>query len=173
VGLVSIGAGYAYTGGPFPLAYHGLGDLFVLLFFGEVAVSGTYYVQAQSVSQACLWCGLAVGAFGVALLSVNNIRDEITDRAANKRTLVVRFGRRFGQWEFVLMALIGFLIPGILFGLGLSSKAVFLALLPLPLVLRPLKIVWNAKGALLNQALGQTAQLQLIFGALFSFGLAQ
>ncbi|MCU0699917.1 MAG: 1,4-dihydroxy-2-naphthoate polyprenyltransferase, partial [Myxococcaceae bacterium] len=103
VGVVSLLAGYAYTGGPFPLAYHGLGDVFVLVFFGLVAVGGTVFVQTQTVSVLALLAGVPVGALGVALLAVNNVRDAKTDVLANKRTLVVRLGVAFGKAEYVAM----------------------------------------------------------------------
>ena len=92
IGVLSIISGIAYTGGPFPLGYKGLGDLFVFIFFGLVAVCGTYYVQAGSVTMSALALGVAVGALSVAILTVNNLRDVDNDRRAGKRTLVVRMG---------------------------------------------------------------------------------
>ena len=96
--------GYAYTGGPFPLAYHGLGDVFVFVFFGLVAVTGTYYVQALTVSPAAWWAAIPVGALGTALLVVNNLRDAKTDVKADKRTLVVRLGTGAGKAEYLAAA---------------------------------------------------------------------
>jgi 1,4-dihydroxy-2-naphthoate octaprenyltransferase len=100
VGITSIACGIAYTGGPYPLAYHGWGDVFVFVFFGLVAVGATYFVQAGQVSAEALWLGAGVGALSTNILVVNNYRDIATDRAAGKRTLAVRFGPRFTRAQF-------------------------------------------------------------------------
>ena len=171
IGLTSVLCGYAYTGGPFPLAYHGLGDVFVFVFFGLVAVTGTYYVQSLTVSQAAWWASIPVGALGTALLVVNNLRDAHTDVKANKRTLVVRLGTGAGKAEYLVLLAASFATPFILYGLGLASAWVFLALLSLPLAVGPLRLVLRAQGAALNAALGGTARLQLVFGLLFAVGL--
>ncbi|KFE70354.1 1,4-dihydroxy-2-naphthoate octaprenyltransferase [Hyalangium minutum] len=171
IGLTSVLCGYAYTGGPLPLAYHGLGDIFVFVFFGLVAVTGTYYVQALTVSPAAWWAAVPVGALGTALLVVNNLRDAHTDVKANKRTLVVRLGTGAGKAEYLVLLAASFATPFILFGLGLASAWVFLALLSVPLAVGPLKLVLKAQGAALNAALGGTARLQLVFGLLFAVGL--
>jgi 1,4-dihydroxy-2-naphthoate octaprenyltransferase len=171
IGLTSVLCGYAYTGGPFPLAYHGLGDVFVFVFFGLVAVTGTYYVQSLTVSPAAWWASIPVGALGTALLVVNNLRDAHTDVKANKRTLVVRLGTGAGKAEYLVLLAASFATPFILYGLGLASAWVFLALLSLPLAVGPLRLVLRAQGAALNAALGGTARLQLVFGLLFAVGL--
>jgi 1,4-dihydroxy-2-naphthoate octaprenyltransferase len=171
IGLTSVLCGYAYTGGPLPLAYHGLGDVFVFVFFGLVAVTGTYYVQALTVSTAAWWATIPVGALGTALLVVNNLRDAHTDVKAHKRTLVVRLGTGAGKVEYIVLLVASFATPFILFGLGLASAWVFLALLSAPLAVPPLKLVLRAQGAALNAALGGTARLQLVFGLLFALGL--
>ncbi len=172
VGLVSLLAGYAYTGGPFPLAYNGLGDLFVLLFFGFVAVCGTYFVQTGTVSHAALVASVPVGLLGVALLAVNNTRDEKTDAVAGKRTLVVRFGARFGRGEYVACLVISALTPPLMWALGLASPYVLLAWLALPFARPPLRILFTQSGAALNAALAATARLQMVYGLLFAAGLA-
>lgn len=172
VGLVSIAAGYAYTGGPFPLAYHGLGDLFVLVFFGFVAVGGTYFVQAHALTPMALLAGVPVGLLGVALLAVNNTRDRATDAAAGKRTLVVRFGAAFGRAEYLAAVVVAALVPGLMVALG-ASWWVLLPLLSLPLAVPPLRLVLTATGPILNQALAGTARLQLVFGLLFALGLSR
>lgn len=172
VGLLSIAAGYAYTGGPFPLGYNGLGDLFVMIFFGFVAVGGTYFVQTGHLSLTALVAAVPVGALGVALLAVNNLRDAPTDAKAGKRTLVVRWGRRFGQAEYVTMVLLAFLCPLLLWATGMARTIVLLPYLSLPLVLPPLKRVLREEGATLNLALAGTAKLQWSFGLLFALGLA-
>lgn len=171
IGLTSVLCGYAYTGGPLPLAYHGLGDIFVFVFFGLVAVTGTYYVQALTVSPAAWWAAVPVGALGTALLVVNNLRDAHTDVKANKRTLVVRLGTGAGKAEYLVLLAASYATPFILFGLGLASAWVLLALLSVPLAVGPLKLVLKAQGAALNAALGGTARLQLVFGLLFAVGL--
>lgn len=171
IGLASVAAGYAYTGGPFPLAYHGLGDVFVFVFFGLVAVTGTYYVQALEVGAAAWWAAIPVGALGTALLVVNNLRDASTDVKAGKRTLVVRLGTGAGKAEYVLLLVASYATPLAMWGLGLASPWVLLALLSAPLAVPPLRLVLGEQGAALNPALGGTARLQLVFGLLFSLGL--
>ncbi|WNG36586.1 1,4-dihydroxy-2-naphthoate polyprenyltransferase [Archangium violaceum] len=171
IGLASVLAGYAYTGGPFPLGYNGLGDVFVFIFFGLVAVPGTFYVQALTVGPAAWWAAIPVGAIGTALLVVNNLRDASTDVKAGKRTLVVRFGTTMGKAEYVLLLVAAFATPLVMWGLGLASPWVLLALLSVPVAVPPLKLVLEAEGAALNPALGGTARLQLVFGVLFSAGL--
>ncbi|QRO01932.1 1,4-dihydroxy-2-naphthoate polyprenyltransferase [Archangium violaceum] len=171
IGLASVLAGYAYTGGPFPLAYNGLGDVFVFVFFGLVAVPGTFYVQALAVSPAAWWAAIPVGAIGTALLVVNNLRDETTDTKAGKRTLVVRLGSTAGKTEYVVLLIAAYATPLAMWGLGLASPWVLLALLSAPVAVAPLKLVLGAKGAALNPALGGTARVQLVFGVLFSVGL--
>jgi 1,4-dihydroxy-2-naphthoate octaprenyltransferase len=171
IGLASVLAGYSYTGGPFPLAYHGLGDVFVFLFFGLVAVPGTFYVQALTVTSAAWWAAIPVGAIGTALLVVNNLRDASTDVKAGKRTLVVRLGLRAGRAEYSALLALAFATPLAMWLLGLSSAWVLLAWLSAPLAVPLLKQVLGQEGAPLNSALGGTARLQLVFGLLFSVGL--
>ncbi|MBX5481044.1 MAG: 1,4-dihydroxy-2-naphthoate polyprenyltransferase [Myxococcaceae bacterium] len=171
VGIVSLIAGYAYTGGPFPLAYHGLGDLFVIVFFGLVAVAGTFFVQAQTVTPLAIWAGVPVGALATALLAVNNLRDAVTDAKANKRTLVVRFGTAFGRAECFVMYGIAFATPVLLLATGFVRWPVLIALLAAPLAVGPLRLVAKESGAVLNRALGGTARVIVVFGLLFAVGL--
>ncbi|MCI0670738.1 MAG: 1,4-dihydroxy-2-naphthoate octaprenyltransferase, partial [Myxococcaceae bacterium] len=171
IGLASLVSGYAYTGGPFPLAYHGLGDVFVFVFFGLVAVTGTTYVQAGSVSVAAWAASVAVGASGTALLVVNNLRDASTDVKAGKRTWVVRFGAGAGKVEYVLLLLVALGIPLVMWATDLSGSWGLLGLLAAPLALPPLRKVMRESGAKLNPALGETARFQLVFGLLFALGL--
>ena len=173
IGLCSLAAGYAYTGGPFPLAYNGLGDVFVLVFFGFVAVSGTYFVQAHTVTPLTLLAALPVGLLGVALLAVNNTRDHKTDAAAGKKTLVVRFGVGFGKAEYVACLVVSALLPlGLWLG-GVTGPQVMVSWAALPLAIPPLRVLFTQTGAALNAALAATAKLQLIFGLLFALGLSQ
>ncbi|SES94798.1 1,4-dihydroxy-2-naphthoate prenyltransferase [Stigmatella erecta] len=171
IGLSSVLFGYAYTGGPFPLAYHGLGDVFVFIYFGLVAVTGTYYVQALTVCPAAWWAAIPVGALGTALLAVNNLRDVQTDAKAGKRTLVVRLGTAGGKAEYALMLAVAYATPFVMFGLGLASAWVFLALLSAPFAVGPARLVFRAQGSALNSALAATARLLLVFGLLFAVGL--
>src|SRR5690606_6869307 len=113
IGLLSLACAVAYTGGPFPLAYHGLGDVFVFLFFGLVAVSGTYYVQALSFPAEAFWAGAGVGALSTAILVVNNLRDRETDAGAGKRTLAVRIGLRASQVQYVLLLGLAAAVPAL------------------------------------------------------------
>lgn len=173
VGVTSLLAGYAYTGGPFPLAYNGLGDVFVLVFFGFVAVGGTYYVQAGALSTLALIAAVPVGLLGVALLAVNNTRDEKTDAAAGKRTLVVRFGSGFGKAEYVVCLAVSALVPPAVWLSGLATPWVLLAWFSLPLMRPPLKLLFTESGAALNVALAATARLQMVYGLLFAVGLSR
>ncbi len=173
IGLTSILAGYAYTGGPFPLAYHGLGDVFVLVFFGFVAVGGTYFAQTQTLTMTTLFAAVPVGLLGVALLAVNNTRDAETDVEAGKRTLVVRFGTGFGKAEYLATIVVSALVPVALWATGRATSWVLLPLISLPLALAPARLVLGQRGAVLNQALAGTARLQLVFGVLFAIGLSR
>lgn len=172
IGLLSVLCGFAYTGGPYPLGYHGLGDVFVFVFFGLVAVMGTYYVQAGTVSLGAALVSVPVGALGTALLVVNNLRDASTDIKAGKRTLIVRLGARAGKAEYLALLVASFSVPAVLLALGAASRWVLLPLLSLPLAVGPLRDVLRKEGAALNPTLGSTARLQLVFGLLFSLGLA-
>lgn len=171
LGLVSIAAGYAYTGGPFPLAYHGLGDVFVLTFFGFVAVGGTYFVESGTLTIRALVAAVPVGLLGVALLAVNNTRDRDTDAAAGKRTLVVRWGVDFGRAEYLGCVVVSALVPVGLVVAGWASPWGLAALLALPLAVAPARRLLSQSGPALNQALAETARLQLVYGLLFAAGL--
>jgi len=172
LGAVSIISGIAYTAGPYPLAYHGLGDLFVLLFFGFAAVAGTVFVVAQQLPPQTWLAATAAGALTVNILIVNNIRDIETDRLAGRKNLPIVFGRKAAEWEFALMLALAFAIPFILICKQLSSAWVLLTLLTFPQALK----IWGSlrsgkSGQALNPTLGQTAQLLLWFCLLFTLGL--
>jgi 1,4-dihydroxy-2-naphthoate octaprenyltransferase len=169
VGLASIVAAYAYTGGPYPLAYWGLGDVFVMLFFGLIAVSGTYYLQSGTLSTGALIVGLAVGALATILLAVNNLRDVTTDRQHNKKTLAVRFGVGFAKREIAACAFAPFLVPVLLLSQG-WWVAGLLPWLALPLAWRVVRISRQNKGADLNRALGAGAALHALYGTLLTLG---
>lgn len=172
IGLASIAAGIGYTAGPFPLAYHGLGDVFVLLFFGFVAVCGTVFVQTGSVPALAWWASVPVGALATAVLVVNNVRDVEGDTRANKRTLAVRFGRRAGHWEYAALLLAAYTVPVGLLWSGLASTWVLSPLLTLPVAWQLWRSVTRDQGVALNPTLVGTARLLLVHGLLFAVGLA-
>lgn len=169
VGAVAIASGLLYTAGPWPLAYVGLGDVFVLLFFGFVAVVGTTWVQVLSAPPAAWWAGLSVGSLSVAILVTNNLRDKATDAVAGKRTLIVRFGRRFGLTEYSACLSVAFL--AVLPMTAVLGPWPMLSWLGLPLAVAVLRSVWRGEGAALNLALASTARLLLLFGVLLSIGI--
>jgi 1,4-dihydroxy-2-naphthoate polyprenyltransferase len=171
IGLLSILAGWAYTGGPAPLGYLGLGEVFVLLFFGFVAVGGTVWVQALKLPSATWLSALSVGCTGTLLIVVNNLRDMDTDRRAGKHTLAARFGARFARTEYVCLLAVAFLAPVAAWALGQSGTPVLLSLAALPLVIPPLRLVLFQRGTALNRALAGSARLQLVHGLLLAVGL--
>ncbi|MDJ0652229.1 MAG: 1,4-dihydroxy-2-naphthoate polyprenyltransferase [Simkaniaceae bacterium] len=114
--LLAILLGYLYTGGPYPLGYLGLGDLFVFIFFGPIATCGVVYLMTGEMSSIALFAGLSPGLLSTAILVMNNLRDYESDKQAHKKSLPVRFGMRFGRWEFALCIFLGILTPVILFG---------------------------------------------------------
>jgi 1,4-dihydroxy-2-naphthoate octaprenyltransferase len=172
IGAVSIVCAVAYTAGPFPLAYRGLGDLFAFLFFGVVAVIGTYLLQAGQVTATVLVASLPNALFATCIIVVNNLRDIDTDRAAGKRTLAVRIGDRATRIEWTVLLAGAYVIPLVLLAMGAARVTVLLpwlsALLAVPLA----RDLWRTpRGPALNPLLGRTAQLDLIFSVLFSIGL--
>src|ERR1035437_5708598 len=171
IGIASILAGIAYTAGPYPLAYNGLGDLFVFMFFGVVGTIGTYYVQAHTLSYLAFLCSIPVGALITNILVINNYRDIDEDRAANKYTLAVKFGREFTRYQFIFLLLISFLIPLVLFFAFAFKCWVFLPYITIPIAFRLIKMLYSYDGKELNKALELTARLSAIFGLLFSAGI--
>jgi len=168
-GLASIAAGWAYTGGPWPFGYHGLGDLFVFVFFGLVATAGTTYVQLHAVPKAAWIAAVPVGALATAILVVNNLRDIATDARAGKRTLAVRIGPAATRAQYVLLLVVAFAAPFAL--LPFVGPWALLPFVALPLAVAPLRLVFRGQGAELNAALGGTARLHLAYGALLALGL--
>jgi 1,4-dihydroxy-2-naphthoate polyprenyltransferase len=161
IGLLSMAMAYAYTGGPYPLAYHGLGELFVILFFGLIAVGGTYYVLTLQWTRSALLAGLAAGSLATVLIVINNLRDVDGDRRSAKKTLAVRFGETFARFEVSFFALLPFVAVGFL---------VPMTLLALPLAIALLLRVRCSHGAALNRCLGMAGALQWAFGLLFVIG---
>jgi 1,4-dihydroxy-2-naphthoate octaprenyltransferase len=170
IGLASIVAGILYTGGPRPYGYEGLGEVFVFLFFGVVAVTGSYYVQIQHLTWQAFVASVPVGLIAAAILIVNNVRDIDTDRRANKRTLAVRLGRERTR-VFYAVVLAGSYVALIPLVFGLTAW-VLLPLLSIPLALRLVALVRRrTDGPSLNGALARTGMLQLVFCLLLGAGI--
>jgi 1,4-dihydroxy-2-naphthoate octaprenyltransferase len=170
IGAASILAGVLYTGGPRPYGYEGLGELFVFLFFGIVAVTGSYYVQVQELPWQAFALAVPVGLIASAILVVNNVRDLETDRRAGKRTLAVRLGRRRTRALYAGMLAAAYLtLVGVALGL---SAWVFLPVITVPLAVRLVRTVrTRTDGPSLNGALAGTGALQLAFCVLLSAGV--
>jgi 1,4-dihydroxy-2-naphthoate octaprenyltransferase len=169
IGVLSIASGIAYTGGPYPLGYNGLGDVFVMIFFGFVAVLGTVLVQTAELPLLGWLASIPVGAIATAILVVNNVRDRETDVVAGKRTLVVRHGRRFGELEYVALLALAYVVP---LGLAVTTSAwIALPLASAPLALGLVGRLRREEGAPLNATLAATAKLLLVHGLLFAAGL--
>jgi 1,4-dihydroxy-2-naphthoate octaprenyltransferase len=201
LGIACLVSAFAYTGGPFPLGYHGMGDLFAFFFFGPVAVCGTYYVQALSLaalgtvqrgpdplaalgipysaglSPVAIAVALPVGFLTTAILVVNNLRDVETDRRIGKRTLAVILGPTGARTEYVVLLSLAYALLPILVLAGWTSLWSLLPFASVPLAVRLVRSLYIADGTeyaapLLNQALARTANLDLIFAILLSIGLA-
>jgi 1,4-dihydroxy-2-naphthoate octaprenyltransferase len=170
VGAASILAGVLYTGGPRPYGYEGLGELFVFLFFGIVAVAGSYFVQTEELRWEAFALALPVGLLAAAILVVNNIRDIDTDRRAGKRTLAVKLGRQRARRLFGAMVVSSFAVPVAL--VAALSPWVLLALAALPLVPPLLRTVsTRSDGVALNEALAGTGRLLAVFSVLLAVGV--
>jgi 1,4-dihydroxy-2-naphthoate octaprenyltransferase len=170
IGLLSVLFGTLYTGGPYPLGYNGLGDLFVLLFFGPVAVGGTYYVQTLDINWSVLISGIAPGLFSVAILTVNNFRDIDNDRASGKRTLAVRFGRQFSLYEYGLSLFLACLVPIVLVLLYEGRPLAMLGALTIIPAIVAMRKVARVTGHDLNECLAGTGRLLLVYSVIFSLG---
>ena len=170
IGLASIAAGIAYTGGPYPLGYHGFGDIFVFLFFGLIAVPGTYYLQTGSVTEFSLWLGAVMGMLTTAILVVNNLRDRDADIISGKKTLAVRFGETFSKIQFILLVMLPFLLPFHLWRQW-NKMSFLLTLFTLPIAVHLIIQLFNNTGADLNKVLAGTARFLFIFTLLLSAGL--
>jgi 1,4-dihydroxy-2-naphthoate octaprenyltransferase len=184
VGLASIAAGILYTGGPYPYGYYGLGDLFVFVFFGLVAVAGTYYVQAAArladplavglpsgtVTVEALVAGAGVGALATCILVVNNVRDRETDAAAGKRTLAVLLGYRLSRVEFLSLLAIAYGVPVAL--VPAHGPLVLAPVVTLPLAaLVARTVLTRTDGEALNPALERTGQMLALYAAVFALAL--
>jgi 1,4-dihydroxy-2-naphthoate polyprenyltransferase len=171
IGVASIVCGYAYTGGPWPLGYHGLGDVFVFVFFGLVAVGATYFVQTGRLTLDAVLAGAAVGALAANILVANNYRDAATDAAAGKRTLVVRFGRGAARAQYDAALVVALAMPVVFFVRGYGAWCLA------PLALAPLawshgrRLNETASPAELIALLGDTGKLLGLYALLFAVGL--
>lgn len=171
IGLFSILFGVLYTAGPLPLGYNGLGDIFVFIFFGLVAVGGTYYVLSLSITPAAIVAGAAPGFWSVAILSVNNLRDIDNDRSGGKRTLAARFGLTFARSEYVACVVGACIVPVVLIWIGDNHIAVLAASATLLAAIPTIKTVLTVTdGPALNNALASTGKLLLLYAVLFSIG---
>jgi len=171
IGLASIAAGIAYTGGPYPLGYHGWGDLFVFIFFGLIAVPGSYYLQSGFITHTSLWLGVALGMLSTAILVVNNIRDMETDIVTGKKTMAVRLGKSFSQIEFSILVLIPFIIPLYMWWNTWDNMSLLITLFALPIAGHLIIQLISKNGRELNKVLVGTARFLFIFTILFSLGL--
>lgn len=170
VGAVSFAAGWLYTGGPKPYGYHGLGEVFVFVFFGLVATVGSTYVQIERITWLSVLCAVPVGALATALLVINNLRDIPTDTVAGKRTLAVRLGDRGTRRLYVGLMVLPY---PLLVVLGVARPAVLVAALTIASAWPPVtSVIAGARGRELIDVLGGTGRTQLVFGVLLSVGLA-
>lgn len=171
LGLAAIVCSVAYTGGPFPISYLGLGELFVFLFFGLLAVAGTAYVQTLELTRLALVVSVPIGALAVSILIVNNLRDIPTDTAAGKRTLAVRMGARNTQYEYGLMLLIAMAAPPALFFAGWLNWSWTLTVFAWPVFYRLWRAITSQTGPALNPSLGNTGKALLLYSVLLSAAL--
>jgi len=171
VGIFSIIAGIAYTAGPFSLAYNGLGDLFVFIFFGIVGTVGTYYLHVQHFTSLALLISLPVGALITNILIVNNYRDIEEDKTAGKNTLAVLLGREFSRYEYVFFILVSFFIPFLLHFKYDFSLWIFLPYLTLPIAIILVTMIYAHTGTQLNKTLELSAKFSALFGFLLSVGI--
>jgi 1,4-dihydroxy-2-naphthoate octaprenyltransferase len=172
VGIASIAAGVLYTGGPRPYGYEGLGELFVFLFFGVVAVVGSYFVQVEELRWEAFALSVPVGLLASAILVVNNVRDVDTDRRAGKRTLAVKLGRERARSLFAAMVYVSYLVPVVLAATSDLSWWVLLPLASLPLAPPLVRTVRSrTDGASLNSALAGTGRLLAVYSVLLAAGI--
>ncbi len=170
IGVAAILSAWAYSGGPFPLAYHGLGEIFVFVFFGPVAVAGTFYLQTGTLHPWVGWLGTGVGLLITAILVVNNYRDLENDRKAGKRTLAVRLGPRKTQWEFALLVLVPYALPLIGGLLGATPWTWLVVELSLPKAWWLVREFSKRTGRALNPLLAFTGKLALWYALLSALG---
>jgi 1,4-dihydroxy-2-naphthoate octaprenyltransferase len=171
IGLASVAMGYSYTAGPFPLAYLGLGDLFVILFFGLLAVMGIVFLNTGEWITEAFVLGLQIGFHATVLIAINNLRDRETDMLVNKKTLAVRGGIKFSRYEIATLCFAPFVLNIYWWFEGYKIAAI-LSLFAIPLAIKVTKNIFNTEpSAVYNKFLAQSAGLHLVFGILISIGL--
>jgi 1,4-dihydroxy-2-naphthoate octaprenyltransferase len=171
IGAASILAALAYSGGPYPLASHGLGDIFVFIFFGPIAVCGTYYVQALDLTHEVFWLSVPIGLLITAIMVVNNLRDIPTDAKTGKNTLAVILGAHRTRLEYIILMVTGYSIPVLLYFTSGLAGWILLPLVSAPMAIAIMQRIRIDEGSLLNRALSRTAALTLVYSLLFSAGL--
>lgn len=172
IGIASVLMGYSYTAGPFPLAYLGLGDLFVILFFGLLAVTGVVFLNTGEWLQEAFVLGLQIGLHATVLIAINNLRDQNGDALVNKKTLAVRFGVQFSRWEIATLCFMPFALNLYWWFEGYKIPAM-ISMLALPWAVKITKNIFSTEPSpLYNQFLGQAAGLHLVFGLLLALGFA-
>jgi 1,4-dihydroxy-2-naphthoate polyprenyltransferase len=170
-GLLAILVAIAYTGGPFPLGYNGLGEIFVFLFFGLVAVCGTVYVQAGQIPAIAVWAAIPMGLLADGILSINNLRDLDTDLASGKRTIAARFGLAVARAVYAGELALAFLAPLVMVVLRIANPWALLCWGAVVLAVPLVKMAYTERGRPLNKALAGTGQMELVFGVLFAIGM--
>ena len=170
IGVFSIISGILYTAGPFPLGYNGLGDFFVFIFFGIIAVSGTFYLNTLIFNFESLICGIMMGSLSTSILVVNNIRDANTDVKTGKKTLAVILGIKFSKIEFSILVLLPFCLIFYLY-LLINKLAIFLSFFTLPIAFNLVYKIYHRTGSDLNNVLFKAARLLFVFSLLLSLGL--
>lgn len=169
IGILSIFCAVAYTAGPYPLAYVGLGDLFVFVFFGPVAVCGTFYLQTLRWDFSPFLASIPIGMLAVAILTVNNIRDIDEDTKSHKKTLVVRLGSYYGKMQYTFCLLLSLLLPIIYYWFGYSPRGSLLSLFLFFLSIPLLRSIWHNKDHQFNKLLAQTSQILILYGFVNAF----
>lgn len=171
IGLAAVIGALAYSGGPLPFGYYGLGDLAVFIFFGPLAVCGSYYIQALRINPLVTVAAIPIGLLIVAILVVNNLRDIATDRATGKRTLAVKLGWQGTRREYYACLVISYLIPvGLVFARWVNLGGLLVGL-SLPMAVNLMRAVATVSGRSLNKTLAGTGKLSFIFGGLFVVGI--
>ena len=165
-GLLAIVSAIFYTAGPYPLGYYGFGDILVFVFFGPVAVIGTFFIQTLNINFLIIIISIAIGFLATAILVVNNLRDHHSDLNAGKKTLVVKLGISFTKYQYTFLLLFPFLIILILFFYNSIPPKLLISLLAIILSIKPLITVWKKTGKKLNSALVDTGIVLLLFSIL-------
>lgn len=170
IGIASVLMGYSYTAGPFPLAYLGLGDLFVILFFGLLAVTGVVFLNTGKWMEEAFILGLQIGLHATVLIAINNLRDRSGDILVNKKTLAVRFGTQFSRWEIAVLCFLPFMLNIYWWVTGFKIPAL-ISLFAIPLAVKITKNIFTVEPSpIYNKYLGHAAGLHMLFGLLIAMG---